>query len=109
MHELHTIYERARRAYGGKNEEGRAIPANTGILLTLFSQNQPYSDALQIPCDVVLEVVESRLDEGLSYLDKDNPRLARKQIAIEKEFGSVEAFVKEGMKGRRFAPISATL
>ena len=48
---------------------------------------------MKVPCDVVLEIIESRLDESLSYLENDNPRLARDQIAIEKEFGSDFAIV----------------
>ena len=77
---------------------------NTAVLLSLFSQNQPYESALKVPCDVVLEAIRSKLDEGLSYLENDRPRLARKQIEIEKEYGSVAAFSKEAMKHKQAVP-----
>lgn len=64
------------------------------MLAMLFSMGQPYSEALKIPCDILLELIESKLDEGLSHLEKDGPRLARKQIAAVKSHGSVGEFVK---------------
>jgi len=73
----------------------------------LFGSSQPYSEARKVPCDVLLELLESKLDEGLSYLEGDKGRLARKQIAAEKEFGSVAEMVREGMK--RKAPSPAIL
>lgn len=79
------------------------------MILTLFAQNQPYSEALTVPGDIVLEVVRQQLDESLSTLDDDRPRLARKQVEIELEFGSVAAFVAEALKDKRDAPGSATL
>ena len=67
----------------------------TNLLTVLFGENQPYSEARTIPCDIVLEIVEMKLDERLSVLDEDKERLARKELAIIKEFGSVAAFSKE--------------
>ncbi len=64
----------------------------------LFAQNQPYSECLRFTCDVVLEIMESRLDEGLSSLEEDKARLARKEIAIRKEHGSVQQFTKATME-----------
>lgn len=64
----------------------------------------PYSECLDVPCDMVLEIVESKLDEGLSYLEGDRPRLARKQVAAVKAFGSVENMVREAMKRRLGTP-----
>jgi hypothetical protein len=77
-------------------------------LLTL-SQHQPYSEALKLPCDFVLEIIENQLDESISYLEDDKPRLARKQIAVEKEFGSVQSFVREVLKEKHQKPGRATL
>lgn len=57
-----------------------------------------------MPGDILLELLEAKLDEGLSYLDGDGPRLARKQIAVTREFGSVSAFVREVLAERRDAP-----
>lgn len=64
----------------------------------LFGQHQPYGDALNVPCDIVLELIESRLDEGLSTLKGDGPRLARKKIAVTKSHGSVKDFVADQLK-----------
>lgn len=62
--------------------------------MTLFGENQPYDQAKRIPCDVVLEILESKLDERFSYLDEDKERLARKELAIVKEYGSVQEMSK---------------
>lgn len=88
------------------------MPPTTAILLTLFSQHQPYEHALKIPCDVVLEVIKSRLDESLSYLEGDKGRLARKEIAAQEEFGSVREMVREVselMRNETDTPERATL
>lgn len=73
----------------------------TSLLLLLFSHHQPLSEARSVTADVLLEVIECRLDEGLSSLDDKKPGLARKQIAVVKEFGSVTNMVQEAMKDRR--------
>ncbi len=70
----------------------------------LFAMNQPLSDAEKLTCDVVLELLESKLDEGLSYLEGENPRRARNEIEIKKEFGSVQAMVKEVLAEKRPTP-----
>jgi len=72
--------------------------------MMLFSLNQPLSDAEKLTCDIVLELLESKLDEGLSYLDGEGPRRARNEVEIKKEFGSVAAMVKEALKEDRPAP-----
>lgn len=82
---------------------------NAGILLTLFGQHQPYGEALKIPCDLLLEIVESQLDEGLSYLEGDSSRLARKSIAITKAHGSVRNMVREELKEKREPPNIGTM
>lgn len=80
------------------------MSVTSGLLMTLFAQNQPYDQALKVPCDVILEIVEAKLDEGLSYLEGDNAARARDEIAICKEFGSIEAFVAEAMAENRPKP-----
>lgn len=69
----------------------------TALLLALFAQNQPYGDARRIPGDIALEIVEAKLDEGLSYLEGDKSRLARKEVAIRKEHGTVREFVRKAL------------
>lgn len=69
----------------------------TALLLTLFAHNQPYTDARRIPGDIALEIVEAKLDVGLSYLEGDKSRLARKEIAIRKEHGTVREFVHKAL------------
>jgi hypothetical protein len=77
----------------------------TAILLLLFDHNQPYKDAKRITGDVILELLETKLDEGLSYLDGEGtPRRARETIQIRRAFGSMENFVKEGMQKHHEAP-----
>ena len=80
----------------------------TTLLSTLFAENQPYGDALEISCDILLELVETKLDEGLSYLEGDNPRLARKEIELTKEFGSMQNYVREAMKIKSAIPAILT-
>jgi hypothetical protein len=78
----------------------------TSLLLTLFHEHQPYIEALRVPGDIILEIVEAKLDEGLSYLEGDNARLARSEVQITKEFGSVKEFVSQAMKEKtRFGDI----
>ncbi|QDT46162.1 hypothetical protein Pan258_01790 [Symmachiella dynata] len=62
----------------------------TSLLMVLFSQNQPYTEAMLMPCDTVFELTEAKLDEMLSVLDEEKERLARKELAIVKEHGSVK-------------------
>lgn len=76
----------------------------TWMLSMLFGMGQPYSEALTVPCDILLELIESKMDEGLSHLEKDGPRLARKQIAAAKSHGSVPAFVKAAMEDENKPP-----
>lgn len=76
----------------------------TSLLLLLFSHNQPLSEARNVTGDVLIEMIQCRLDEGLSSLEGDKPRLARKQIAAEMAFGSVPGMVQEGLKEKRTHP-----
>lgn len=68
--------------------------------MQLFGRNQPYSEALHVPGDILLEMIESHLDEGLSYLEGDNPRRARTHIAILKHYGSYAAYEKEVLQDK---------
>ena len=76
----------------------------TVLYSLLFDHHQPYLDAKQITGDMVLELLESKLDEGLSYLEDDNPRRAREEIQIVKEYGSMENFLKEARQKRPKTP-----
>lgn len=76
----------------------------TSLLSLLFSLNQPLSEARKVAGDVLLELLESRLDEGLSYLEGDGPRLARKELQIVRKHGSVREFVQEVMSEETKAP-----
>ncbi len=59
---------------------------------------------MRIPCDIILELLEAKLDESLSYLEEHNPRLARQEIALIKTFGSYEAFLEESKNEQRQSP-----
>lgn len=99
MRERNELYGRIVRAYGDKKGGGGpAISVKTGILSTLFGYNQPYSDALQLDCETVLELIEMKLDEQLSYLDEEKGRLARKEIAIVDSYGSVAEYTRQMMR-----------
>ncbi|HEV7282295.1 MAG TPA: hypothetical protein VGN57_18985 [Pirellulaceae bacterium] len=63
-----------------------------------MEKNQPYDVALTVPCDLLLSIVQSRLDESLSYLEGDNPRLARKSVNLELEGGVAALYEKEGKR-----------
>ena len=69
----------------------------TAMMMVIFAQNQPLSDAKRFLASEVLELIELRLDENLSSLEDDKSRLARKQVQIVKEFGSVQAFSEEAL------------
>lgn len=70
----------------------------TSILSLLFQLNQPYSDALRITADSVLELLEAKLDEGIGSLEKDQAKRAREEIAILREFNGFDSFIKEANK-----------
>lgn len=76
----------------------------TALLLLLFSHSQPLSEARSVSGDILLELLEARLDEGLSSLEKDGPRLARKQVEAVRGFGSVPGMVGEALKEPRRPP-----
>jgi len=77
----------------------------TWLLLLVASHHQPFSEARRVSCDLLLEILESKLDEGLSTLDENKSRLARKTIAVRKKYGTIKKFVEEEMKTR--LPIGA--
>lgn len=76
----------------------------TSFLTLLFGENQPYDQALQMPCDIVLELLEVKLEERLHYLEDEKSRLALKELAIVKEYGSVAEFSKLALQGDSEAP-----
>jgi len=69
----------------------------TAMMMVIFAQNQPLSDAKQFLACEVLELIELRLDENLSSLEEGKQRLARKQVRIIKEFGSIQEFSEEAL------------
>lgn len=70
----------------------------SGILLTVFGMGQTYDSARRIPADMLLEMVESKLDESLGMLEGDAARRARAELQIVKEFGTWSAFMQEAEK-----------
>ncbi|WP_146118960.1 hypothetical protein [Blastopirellula marina] len=60
--------------------------------MVLFSLSQPFLDAREIPCQLAIELFESKLDEMLSMLEGDNARRARDEVRIVKEYGSMKAY-----------------
>lgn len=80
--------------------------------MVLMDRNQTYSEAMKVPCSIVLELVHSRLDESLSSLSGEKARLARKQARAVLEFGSIGQMVDEVgniLKEKTDLPEGATL
>lgn len=112
MRALYAAYGDAYRAYGGKGDDGRDVPVLDGIMMVLMDRNQPYGEAMKVPASLVLELIQSRLDESLSSLEGEKSRLARKQATATLEFGSVTQMteaVRELVKDETDLPEGATL
>lgn len=74
---------------------GFGVRPNTGILFTAFGLNQPYESAIKLRADILLEMVESKLDESLGMLETDAARRAREEVRIVNQFGTWSDFMKE--------------
>lgn len=95
---LSDLYGGVAEAYAKEKKDDGAGPGVrplTAILMVLFAEHQPLSDAERMPCDLALELFETKLDERLSYLEGDGPRLARKEVAIAKEYPSVQDYIND--------------
>lgn len=64
-------------------------------MIVLMTRNQPYSDAMKVPCSIVLELIHSSLEESLTTLDKEKADLARKQARAIIEYGSVQNMTQQ--------------